>query len=220
MQQSLSSSRFQKLIETERSLNLIQDVDVMLEKLLSEARKIVHADAGSIYICDKDEKRLYIKYSQNDTKQKTLAPGEKLPYNFYNFPVNENSISGYSLLKREILNIADVYTIPEDSVYKFNKLPDFDSNYRTKSMLTIPLVIAGGRALGVLQIINAQDDNGNIVEFTHEDELFIQHFSESATRALERAFITETMVLRMARMAEMRDPKETGPHVTRVSMFS
>ena len=28
------------------------------------------------------------------------------------------------------------------------------------------------------------------------------------------------MVLRMARMSEMRDPKETGTHVTRVSRFS
>ena len=87
-------------------------------------------------------------------------------------------------------------------------------------MLTIPLVTADGRVLGVLQIINAQDDEGNFIAFDKDAELYIQHFAENATSALERTFLTRSMVLRMARMAEMRDPKETGTHVTRVSKYS
>ena len=214
--------RFKRLLETEKLLSTIQDVDVMLEMLLREARKTVNADAGSIYVCDEAENRLFIKYSQNDTKQKELPPGEKLPYNFYSFPVNENSIAGYSLLHREIINIEDAYNIPKDTIFKFNKGPDTDMKYHTVSMLTIPLVIPGEheRAFGVLQIINAQDDDGNIVPFSEGDALFMQHFAASSARALERAFLTQTMVLRMARMAEMRDPKETGPHVNRVAYVS
>ena len=214
--------RFQSLIKTEKKLNTIQDVDVMLENLLKEARAIVHADAGSIYVYDSVHNVLKIKYSQNDSKQRELPPGEKLPYNFYSFPVNESSICGCSLLHREIINIEDAYKIPSDKVYKFNRLPDEDMNYHTVSMLTIPLVIPGNkeRVLGVLQIINAQDEKGNVISFTDDDVLFMNHFAESATRALERAFLTETMVLRMVRMAEMRDPRETGPHVTRVALIS
>ncbi|MGP1586739.1 MAG: HD-GYP domain-containing protein [Treponemataceae bacterium] len=204
----------------ENILNRIQDFDVMFERLLTEARNIVHADAGSVYIWDDKTQQLSIRYSQNDTKQKNLAPGEKLPYAFYKFKIDERSISGYSLLKRQILNIPDVYDLPEDSVYKFNKTPDIESGYVTRSMLTIPLIATSGKILGVLQIINAQDENGNIISFDNDAELFIKHFAENATNALERAYLTESMFLRFARMAEMRDPKETGSHVFRVSMFA
>jgi response regulator RpfG family c-di-GMP phosphodiesterase len=41
-----------------------------------------------------------------------------------------------------------------------------------------------------------------------------------ATMALERAQMTRTLILRMIRMAELRDPKETGAHVNRVGSYS
>lgn len=212
--------KLQRIFETEKNLNDIQDVDVLLERLLTEARAIVHADAGSIYVWNEQSKRLAIKYSQNDTQQKRLEPGQKLPYVYFDVPVNEKSISGYCVLKKQLLNIPDVYKISPDSTYQFNKKPDMDSGYLTKSMLTIPLVTANGRTLGVLQIINAQDENGNSIAFDKDAELYIQHFAENATTALERAYLTRAMVLRLARMAEMRDPKETYPHVARVSGYS
>ncbi len=220
MNTSSREEKLQKIIETEKILNDIQDIDVLLEQLLTEARSIVNADAGSIYVWDEDTKLLSIKYSQNDTQQKLLEPGQKLPYSFFSFPANEKSISGYCVLNKEILNIPDVYQIPEDSIYKFNRQPDLLSGYQTKSMLTIPLITADGRILGVLQIINAQDEQGNFIAFDKDAELYIQHFAENATAALERTYLTRAMVLRMARMAEMRDPKETGTHVTRVSRYS
>ena len=42
------------IIETEVYLNKIQDVDVLMEQILTEARKVVQADAGSIYVRDGD----------------------------------------------------------------------------------------------------------------------------------------------------------------------
>lgn len=220
MNTSSREEKLQKIIETEKILSDIQDIDVLLEQLLTEARSIVNADAGSIYVWDEETRLLSIKYSQNDTQQKRLEPGQKLPYSYFSFPANEKSISGYCVLNKEILNIPDVYQIPEESIYKFNRQPDLLSGYQTKSMLTIPLVTADGRILGVLQIINAQDEYGNFIAFDKDAELYIQHFAENATAALERTYLTRAMVLRMARMAEMRDPKETGTHVTRVSKYS
>ena len=117
MNNSSREAKLQKIIETEKILNDIQDIDVLLEQLLTEARAIVNADAGSIYVWDESTKLLSIKYSQNDTQQKRLEAGQKLPYSFFSFPANEKSISGYCVLNKEILNIPDVYQIPEDSIY-------------------------------------------------------------------------------------------------------
>ena len=210
--------KLQKIIEIEKQLGEIQDVDVLLERILTETRKIVNADAGSIYVTE--GQKLKIKYGQNDTHLKELAPGEKLPYTCFAFPINEKSICGYVASTGKPLNIHDVYEISEDQPYKFNKNTDLTTDYRTKSMYTLPLRMANGNLLGVLQIINAKDLDGTVIPFDDEAELLITHFASSAVQALQHAYLTSNMVKRMLKMAEFRDPKETYPHVERVSSFS
>ena len=213
-----NDDKLQKIIEIERQLGEIQDVDVLLERILTETRHIVNADAGSIYVVEGD--KLKIKYGQNDTHLKELAPGDKLPYTCFSFPINEKQICGYVALTGQALNIPDCYALPEDTVYKFNKNTDLTTDYHTKSMYTLPLKMANGKLLGVLQIINAKDEDGRVIAFDEEAELLITHFASSAVQALQHAYLTSNMVKRMLKMAEFRDPKETYPHVERVSSYS
>jgi response regulator RpfG family c-di-GMP phosphodiesterase len=210
--------KLQRIIQIEKKLGEIQDVDVLLERLLTEARHIVSADAGSIYITEDD--KLRIKYAQNDTNLKKLAPGSKSPYISFSFPINEKSISGYVAKTMEPLNIPDVYTISSEAPYKFDKRTDEKTQYHTESMFTLPLKTASNRLLGVLQIINAKDSKGYVTGFDKDAELFITHFASNATQALEHAYLTSNMIKRMLKMAEFRDPKETSPHVERVSNFA
>ena len=74
--------------------------------------------------------------------------------------------------------------------------------------------------LGILQIINAQNESKHIVTFTEHDERTMHHFASVAAVALERAQMTRALILRMISMAEMRDPLETGSHVNRVAGYA
>ena len=65
-----------ELISIDSELNKIQDVDILLERLLYEARKMVGADAGTIYV---KQTKSSFKYSQNDTAAEP-PPGQKLIY--------------------------------------------------------------------------------------------------------------------------------------------
>ena len=215
---STKEKKLQRIIESEKILNEIQDMDVLLERVLTEARGIVHADAGSIYILENN--LLKIRYVQNDTQQRKLGPGQKLPYRYFSFPVDEKSMCGSCVITKQIVNVEDAYFIPEDKKYSFNRQPDMLSGYRTKSVITIPLISPGGNVLGVLQIINAQDKNENIISFDEDAELYLKHFASSATQALERTYLTREMVIRMVEMAGFRDPKETGNHVNRVASYA
>ena len=210
--------RLQRIIEIERELGEIQDVDVLLERILTETRKIVNADAGSIYVVEGD--KLKIKCGHNDTFLKELAPGEKLPYTSFSFPINEKQICGYVAISGKPLNIKDCYRISESKPYKFNRNTDLTTDYRTKSMYTIPLKMANGKLLGILQIINAKDEDGKIISFDNDAEMLIGHFAQSAVQALQHAYLTANMVKRMLKMSEFRDPKETYPHIERVSSYS
>ncbi|MCR5285048.1 MAG: GAF domain-containing protein [Treponema sp.] len=210
--------KLQQIIQIERELGEIQDFDVLLEMILTQTRKIVNADAGSIYIPEGNN--LKIKYGQNETHLKELAPGQKLPYTYFTFPINEKQICGYVALTGQPLSIDDCYNIPEDKPYKFNKNADITTDYHTKSMYTYPLKMANGKLLGILQIINAKDEHGNFISFSEEAKLLISHFAASAVQALQHAYLTSSMVKRMLKMAEFRDPKETYPHVERVSSYA
>ena len=199
-------------------INQVKDVDLLLEKILTNVRKFFDADAGSIYLKDGDE--LKFSYTQNDTLQRRLGPGKKLIYSTFSIPINNMSIAGYVAKNCKAVNIPDVYQINSTVPYSFDSKFDRLSDYKTRSMLTVPMTNQRGDILGVMQIINAQDDHGNIIPFSTSDESLIMHFSTSAALALERAQMTRNIILRMISMAELRDPKETGAHVNRVGAYS
>jgi len=210
--------KLQEIIRLSSEVTKINDLDLLLEKILAKARAFVNADAGSIYIREGDQLRF--SHSHNETLSKKLPSGKKLIYTSFALPINNHSIAGYVANTGEILNISDVYTIPSYLPYDFSKNFDIVSHYRSKSMLTVPLKTTRGDIAGVLQMINAQDDKGNIISFSKEDEPLMSHFANTATIAIERAQMTRAIILRMISMAELRDPMETGAHVNRVAGYS
>ncbi|MBN1685087.1 MAG: HD domain-containing protein [Spirochaetales bacterium] len=212
------NTRLKQIISIDSDLNKIQDLDILLERILKEARKAVGADAGTIYI--RNGNKLDFKYAQNDSKQKTLPPGQKLIYSFFSVDIDKNSISGYVAATGKILNIPDMYAISDDAPYSFDPSYDRITKYKTISTLTFPLCTNTGNILGVLQLINPKDDSGNERCFDETDELFADHFAANAALALQRAQMTRAILLRMNSMAELRDPGETGAHVNRVGAYA
>ncbi|TAL35737.1 MAG: HD domain-containing protein [Spirochaetes bacterium] len=223
-----NNQQLEEIIHFSEELNTTQDLDLLLEKILLEARSFLNADAGSIQIKEGDE--LVFSHVQTDSMQRKLPPGQKLIYTTFRTRINKNSISGYAAITGEILNIMDAYKISGDSPYKFDPTNDKKSGYVTKSILTIPLKNNRNEILGVMQIINSLrtveegkgiDDGFEYVgSFDSRDEHLALHFASAASMILQRAQMTRDLILRMINMAELRDPKETGPHVNRVATLA
>jgi HD-GYP domain-containing protein (c-di-GMP phosphodiesterase class II) len=210
--------KLRKIIELGYQISQIKDIDLLLEKILREARGFTNCDAGSIYVREVDQ--LIFRYAQNDTMQRQLPPGKKLPYSSFQIPISNSSIAGYVAENGSILNISDVYEVSTYYPFTFNSSYDDLTGYRTCSMLTIPLKNFRGNCIGILQLINAMDNQGETIPFAEDDEEIISYFANNAANAIERAKMTREIILRMNKMAEMRDPKETGPHVNRVAAYS
>ncbi|GAB6126105.1 HD domain-containing phosphohydrolase [Humidesulfovibrio idahonensis] len=203
-----------KVIE---ELNTLKDVDAILDKVLAEARSMTHADAGSIYLIEGNTLRF--SYVHNDTLFRGPDSSKHL-YTDYTVPINEQSIVGYVAMSGETLAIEDAYRLNGDEPYSFNKKFDEDTGYRTSSMLTIPLRTFQGKVVGVMQLINATECGGRVRPFTEYDIHYAPLFANSASVTIERGIMTRELMLRMMKMAEMRDPKETGAHVQRVGAYS
>ena len=105
------------IFEIDSELIKIQDLDLLLERILLEARRVLHADAGSIYVKETVEEdgvkvdKLAVKYSQNDTTQKLLPPSQKLIYSVFSSPISDKTISGYSALTQQLVNVPDAYNL-------------------------------------------------------------------------------------------------------------
>ena len=209
--------KFGKIISLGIEITQVKDLDVLLERILQEARLLVNADAGSIYV--KEDDKLKFSYSQNDTLQ-LRQPGRKLIYSTFKMPINNQSIAGYVANTGDLLNLQDAYKLPSTLPFSFNRKYDDLSGYRTQSMLTFPLKTNRGDTIGVLQLINAKNSKEKVVAFSKKDEPLILHFANMAAVAIERAQMTRAMILRTIKMAELRDPKETGPHVNRVASYA
>ncbi|MDI6756817.1 MAG: HD domain-containing protein [Endomicrobiia bacterium] len=211
-------NKLQYLITVGLELSEIRDEDVLLDKVLRAARYFFAADAGSIYI--KEKNSLLFRCAQNDTLSSRLPPGRKLGITTFSLDINDKSVAGYVASTGEPLNIPDVYAISPSAPYSFGKNYDTISDYHTESVLTAPLKTSRDRIIGVIQLINAKNASGKTIEFAPSDEPFVRHFANIAAAAIERAQLIRTTILRMISMAELRDPTETATHVNRVGAYS
>lgn len=207
-----------KILRVNTELNRIKDLDLLLERFLYRARRESGADAGTIYIRKNDE--LEFKYTQNDTLQAKLRDGRKLPYSAFSVPIDDRSIAGFAAKHEKVLNIPNMYAIDKRAPYHFD--PSFDRRigYKTVSSLTIPLISSDGKLLGIMQLLNAYDDDGNLVSFSSEDESFYKMLCLIGTNAIQRAQMTRNLLITITGFAGLRDPKETAAHVNRVGTYA
>jgi HD-GYP domain-containing protein (c-di-GMP phosphodiesterase class II) len=218
MQHSIVKKNLEKILDINEDLSRIRDLDTLLNRVLFEARRITHADAGSIYLVEGQE--LAIEYVQNDTLRRQRDRSSRFEYFKQILPIDQRSIAGYVAQTVKPLRIQDAYSLPSHLPFAFNPSFDEASGYRTRSILTVPLVSGGSRIIGVLQIINAQNDEGQVTPFNREDLLLVSLFATQAAAAIMRARMTRDLILRMIQMAELRDPEETGQHVKRVGAYA
>ena len=85
-------------------------------------------------------------------------------------PLDGSSLAGYVASTGEVLNVPDAHAIPASAPYRLDARWDRDNQYESRSMLTVPMLERPGSVLGVLQVINATDQAGEIVTFTPEAE--------------------------------------------------
>jgi HD-GYP domain-containing protein (c-di-GMP phosphodiesterase class II) len=213
----LTKEKISRILRIREHISHIKDIDSLLDRVLLETRLFTHADAGSIYLVQ--GKHLRFSYVQNDTLERQGA-GNKHLYADHEIAIDDQSMAGHVAITRKTLAVDDAYEENKNRSCSFNRSFDEKSGYRTKSVLTAPLVTSRDNLIGVMQVINALDDQGHILSFTKDDKRFVTFFASHAAAAIERARMTREMILRMVKIAELRDPHETSAHANRVGAYA
>ncbi len=141
------------LINIGKSLSIEKDPDKLLRLILLLSKKITGADAGSIYLIEELEeggKQMRFKYSHTFSKE--------IPMEEFVMPYDKKSIAGYVAITGKVLNIDDVYNLPKGAPISFNSSFDQQNNYRSRSMLVVPMRNHIDQIIGVIQLINSKED--------------------------------------------------------------
>lgn len=195
----------------------IQDLDTMLLRVLMEARKTFRCEGGSILLHEAGRLRFRLASTGGPHKVEDvlLHAGEQ---SF--LPLDRNSLAGAAGCDGLVV-VRDAYDLPPGCTYRFNERYDRLTGFRTRAVLAVAMRSSQDELLGVLQLLNPHASEGDEHgEFSDDDVKLAIHFAGMASMALERSGMTRALVLRMMRLAELRDPKETGAHVRRVSEVS
>jgi len=180
----------QKLIEISIALSSETDLSRLLKMIIKELRLLTNADGGSLYLVENGNLRFEV--AQNDTLM--FLKGEDFQFfKKFEIPISNRSIAGYVALTGNILNIQDCYDLSADFPFRFN--PEFDvrNNYHTQSILAVPLKDHTGKVIGVLELINAMDENGQPLPFSEAHENLVLSLASLAAVAINKARLIQTI---------------------------
>ncbi len=162
------------VIPTGVALSAEKNFNRLLETVVMEAQKLTRADGGTLYLLEGDHLKFVIL---RNTSLGVKMGGSGSPIAFNPIPLqladgqpNETNVASYVAIKHARINISDAYQA-EGFDFSGTKAFDARTGYRSKSFLTIPLEGKENQIIGVLQLINAQDEEGNIISFSSDDVL-------------------------------------------------
>ena len=165
------------------------DLQSQLAIVVEGAMSLTNADAGTLYSLY-DEQSLKFEVVVNHT----LDINKKAPdIDFPDIPVHQGSVNSSMVvvncvLREESINVEDVYN---EDTYNFSGTRVFDetTGYRTHSVLTVPIFNFDKKIIGVIQLINAKDENSQIREFNDNDLEMVNLF------VMQTAFTMSSKVL-------------------------
>ena len=179
-----------RLLQIAIALTAEKDNALLLDRILTEAMDMTGCDAGTVYVREGEQ----LSFQSMITRSKgvhSIRRGEKelLPP----VPLSHTHVCACAALERKLINIPDVYL---DADYNFAGTRRYDemNGYRTQSMLVVPMEDDHARCIGVLQLINALDDQGAVTAFPPETERVIRGLGSLAAVSLNNALLQKAVL--------------------------
>jgi HD-GYP domain-containing protein (c-di-GMP phosphodiesterase class II) len=174
-----------------------QPTGELLSRVLLKSRRLTGAEAGTIFITRGrgQHRRLEAADIQNDVIQ--VAPAD------FVVPLTTASIAGFTAVTGGTVFVDDLYHLPKRVPYGFD--PSFDDayGYRSRSMLSFPLVNHDRQVIGVVQLINRRVAGvDGPLPFEPEQADLIVPFNHIVGGAIERADMLERIADRNTRLRE------------------
>jgi sigma-B regulation protein RsbU (phosphoserine phosphatase) len=197
------------LLNISRSLGQEIKLDRLLTLIVSEVTSAMEAERSSLLLYDSNSGDLTSKVAEGMNTREIRVP-------------LGSGIAGATAQTRTTINIPDAYADP-----RFNASYDKASGFRTRSILSAPIINQNGHLIGVVQVLNKIKEPA----FTKQDEHFLEAICVHLGIALERAEMVEAYLqsqmlkqsLQLAREIQMGlVPKDfpAFPQIPQIDIFA
>lgn len=220
---ALTVQDFKDILNVGIQLTVEKDGNKLLNTIVDKGMQITNCDASTLYLYENDVLKFRIMRTISQNVCRGLN-GEEIT-DIPPVPFKEENVCAYTAIHRNVVNIKDVYD-SEEFDFSGPKRYDAMTGYRTQSMLVIPVENNTGDLIGVLQMMNAKDEKGNVIPFDSQYEIVIRSLGSLA--AIELANIQyvqeikaqlHSFVEAMATAIDERTPYN-GSHTRNVAKYA
>lgn len=183
-------------------------LDKLLALIANQITTILDARRCTIYLIDHERRELWSK----------TTSGQGLEHTEIHLPISQGGIISQVAFSGEPVNVPNAY---EDS--RFSMAVDMVTDFRTRSLLAVPLKNNSGKVLGVFAVANKRGD----IPFDQNDEGILLLLSTLASSSIENATLYQEVqdaqletIYRLAITAEYRDQQDTRAHLKNISWIS
>ncbi len=196
------NEKLSAMLSVARDLSSEVDFDRLFPLIISKVTEVMEAERTSLYIIDWEQEEVWTKVAEkvNDIR---------LPIGY--------GISGRVAETGEVINIDDAWDLPY-----FDRSFDLKNNFRTRSVLCVPITNRSGDRTGVIQVINKADEG----RFDSGDADLLMALASSAGIALENSFLMEELeasfegaIRTLAATVDAKHPLTAG-HSQRVTEYA
>ncbi|WP_035060214.1 HD domain-containing phosphohydrolase [Andreprevotia chitinilytica] len=173
------------------------DINRLMERILSAARELSNADAGTLYRVENDALKFEIVMTESlgialggtSGKPAKLPP---VPLMHEDGKPNLNNVVACAVNQNRTINIEDAYT---EEGYDFSGTKRFDAanGYHSQSFLCVPMKNHEGEVIGALQLINAQDKDGRVIGFSDDSQHLVESLASQAAIALTNRQLIQSL---------------------------
>jgi HD-GYP domain-containing protein (c-di-GMP phosphodiesterase class II) len=187
----------EELLEIGRSLSSERDLPTLQRLIVRKARELTDSDAGSLFVVEEHDGQKRLRFAVAQT-----GPNDQGTLMNALLPISTTSIVGYVAVTGDSLRIEDAYAIPESSPYQFNRGFDDKNNYRTKSILCVPMRNLNGDVIGAIQLINHKPSFATILESPQHTETVVRSYDAHDERLLTAMASQAAVAMENARLVD------------------
>lgn len=170
-----------RILEIGVQLSAERDLNRLLEQILACVMELARCDAGTLYLRDGDTLRFKIMHNHT---MHTYAGGDGRDPDLPPVALRRENVCALAFLEDRTICIEDVRHCTE---YDFSGPIEYDrrTGYYTKSMLVVPMRNRNGEGLGVIQLINALDEDKKTVSFAKDMALVLESVASQAAITIQ-----------------------------------
>lgn len=174
----LQEDVLERMLEVAQHLSASTGITDVLSVIINAMRDVLGADRATVFEYDAQRGELFSTVAHGLDSGGTDVAEIRIPA--------DAGIAGHVAQQRRILNVPDAYADE-----RFNRDIDRKTGYRTRSILTVPLLDPDGDLIGVAQVLNKHDG-----PFGTRDERVAEAMGSLAAVAIKRSRLIEHQIVR------------------------